>query len=121
MYDDVDKGVPRTQTQEHYRLGVFTSSTYRTVQTAVAMLERAAGPGTTLFAHPNLILYRDHTMQVPPHHVHAGGKSWDTVKPLHPYFSKLHRVVLIDDDAFKVRACVCVCLIYPSISLFIYP
>jgi len=33
----------------------------------------------------------------------AGGKAWDTVKPLACYFSKLDRVLLVDDDAYKVR------------------
>lgn len=93
---------PSHSTQPHYRLGVFTSSTWRTVQTAVAMLEKAAGLGPPLFAEPGLILHRANTMQVPAHHVTQGGKAWDTVKPLHPYFRRLDRVLLLDDDGFKV-------------------
>ena len=31
------------------------------------------------------------------------GKEWETVKPLGEYFKRLHRVLLIDADAFKVR------------------
>ena len=88
--------------QPHFRLGVFTSSTWRTVQAAVAMLEHAAGSGPPLFSEPGLILHRANAMQVPAQHITSGGKSWDTVKPLHPYFQRLHRVLLVDDDAFKV-------------------
>lgn len=37
------------------------------------------------------------------HHVATGGKAWDTVKPLGRWFKDLSRVILVDDDAFKVR------------------
>ena len=40
--------------------------------------------------------------EAPEEHKAASGKAWDTVKPLARYFSKLHRVLLVDDDAFKV-------------------
>jgi hypothetical protein len=32
----------------------------------------------------------------------AGGDPWDTVKPLSRWFTHLHRVLLFDDDAYKV-------------------
>lgn len=47
------------------------------------------------------MLTRQHTFLAPEAHVAAGGKAWDTVKPLAPYFSRLHRVLLVDDDAHK--------------------
>ena len=31
----------------------------------------------------------------------SGGKDWDTVKPLYKWFKHLHRVLLMDDDAYK--------------------
>ena len=37
----------------------------------------------------------------PTEHVAAGGDPWDTVKPLAKWFRRLHRVLLVDDDAFK--------------------
>lgn len=67
------------------------------------MIEKAAGPGPLLFKHSSLVLYRVHTLEAPLHHRMNGGKEWDTVKPLDRYFSKLDRVLLIDDDAFKVH------------------
>lgn len=30
-----------------------------------------------------------------------GGKSWDTMKPLHPFFKDLSNVLLFDDDSYK--------------------
>ncbi len=45
---------------------------------------------------------RGHTDKVSADHVEAGGKEWDTVKPLHKWFQHLHRVLLMDDDAYKV-------------------
>ena len=36
-------------------------------------------------------------------YVASGGNAWDTVKPLQKHFgSRIHRVVLVDDDAYKV-------------------
>jgi hypothetical protein len=35
-------------------------------------------------------------------HAANGGKAWDTVKPLSKWFRHMDRVVLVDDDAFKV-------------------
>ena len=35
-------------------------------------------------------------------HVQRGGKEWDTCKPLHKWFKHMHRVLLMDDDAYKV-------------------
>jgi hypothetical protein len=59
-----------------------------------------AGPGEPLFER-RLLLHRSHTFLASQEHVGAGGKGWDTVKPLLPYFDRLHRVLLIDDDAHK--------------------
>ena len=44
--------------QEHFRLGIFTSATQRTVGNVLPLLEQAAGPGTPLFADSSLILHR---------------------------------------------------------------
>lgn len=49
-----------------------------------------------------LILTRAHTVAAPKHHIDNGGKAWDTVKPLNRWFKDLSRVVIVDDDAFKV-------------------
>ena len=45
---------------------------------------------------------RSHTEKVSAEHVKGGGKEWDTVKPLHKWFKHMHRVLLMDDDAYKV-------------------
>lgn len=87
--------------QEHFRLGIFTSATQRTVGNVLPLLEQAAGPGTPLFADSSLILHRSHTEKVSADHVKGGGKEWDTVKPLHKWFKHMHRVLLMDDDAYK--------------------
>lgn len=87
--------------QEHFRLGIFTSATQRTLLNVVPLLEEAAGPGTPLFADQSLILHRSHTVKASASHVAAGGKEWDTVKPLHKWFKHLDRVLLMDDDAYK--------------------
>ena len=73
---------------------------------AVAAAEAAAEAAGPLF-EPGLVLYRDHTVPAPQGHVAATtgdastAKAWDTVKPLGRWFSRLHRVVLVDDDAYK--------------------
>lgn len=41
-------------------------------------------------------------MAAPKSHVKNGGKAWDTVKPLHKWFKDLSRVLLVDDDSYKV-------------------
>lgn len=33
----------------------------------------------------------------------GGGDPWDTVKPLPRWFARLHRILLFDDDSYKVR------------------
>ncbi|GLI59676.1 hypothetical protein VaNZ11_001616 [Volvox africanus] len=86
------------QLHERFRLGIYTSSTVRTVQSAIEMLEEAAGGA--LFDR-RLVLHRDHTAPAPAGHVDAGGNAWDTSKPLGRYFSRLDRVVLVDDDSYK--------------------
>ena len=49
-----------------------------------------------------LIMSRGHTVAAPTDHIERGGKAWDTVKPLHTWFKDLRKVILVDDDAFKV-------------------
>ena len=66
------------------------------------MLEEAAGEGPPLFPEQRLILHRVHTIAATPDHITRGGKEWDTRKPLSRYFSRTDRVLLVDDDAFKV-------------------
>eukprot|EP00884_Botryococcus_braunii_P016520 jgi/Botrbrau1/3551/Bobra.0078s0008.1 len=86
-----------------FHLGIFSSASARTVKTVLPMLEKAAdmGDGGKLFDAPPLILCRHHTVPAPSHHIQAGGNHWDTCKPLHKWFRGLHRVLLIDDDAYK--------------------
>ena len=50
----------------------------------------------------DLILHRSHTVAAPMHHMESGGKQWDTVKPLHMWFKDVSRVLLVDDDSYKV-------------------
>lgn len=52
---------------------------------------------------PMQVLHRAHTREAPVEHRAAGGEAWDTVKPLGRHFSNMHRVLLVDDDAFKVH------------------
>ncbi|KAK9808290.1 hypothetical protein WJX73_008427 [Symbiochloris irregularis] len=90
-----------------FRLGIFTSSSPFTVSRVIPMLQAASQPSLSLddqvplFADPSLIFDRRHTQPAPAAHREAGGKDWDTVKPLCTLFRRLHRVLLIDDDAFK--------------------
>ena len=41
-------------------------------------------------------------MAAPMVHMESGGKQWDTVKPLHMWFKDVSRVLLVDDDSYKV-------------------
>jgi hypothetical protein len=93
--------------QAFFRLGVFSSASERTVSQVIPMLEAAAGPGPPLFDTEALVLTRAHTNPAPRAHVLAGGDPWDTVKPLGSYFPDLRRVVLVDDDYWKVCAVCC--------------
>lgn len=90
--------------KEHFHIGIYTSASRKTVDTALQLLEAAAGPGDGPLFDRRLTLHRSHTALAPLAHVEAGGKEWDTVKPLRPYFQKLHRVILVDDDSFKAVA-----------------
>ena len=92
--------------QEHFRLGIFSSATERTVRVAVAKVEEAAGG--TLF-DPALLLHRGHTKEVSTAHIEGGGNTWDTVKPLAKWFKRVHRVLLCDDDDYKVSCLATVC------------
>lgn len=69
-----------------HRLGVFTSATVRTVETAVTMLEQEAGVGPGELFEYGLVLHRDHTQRL-----EDGANHWDTCKPLARWFSRLHR------------------------------
>jgi hypothetical protein len=93
---------PPVHPQESFRLGVFTSATERTTSAALDMLETAAGEGPPIFGDRRLVLHRAHTAPAGKRHVAAGGNPWDTVKPLHCHFRNIHRVILVDDDAYKV-------------------
>ena len=67
----------------------------------IPMLHEAIG--RQLFSNRSLILTRQKTQEAPVHHVANGGNAWDTVKPLQKHFGgRIHRVVLVDDDAYKV-------------------
>eukprot|EP00798_Chlamydomonas_sp_ICE-L_P013201 gene13201-19036_t len=85
--------------KDMFRLGIYTSSTLRTVTTVKQMLEDEVGI-PDLF-EPKLVLFRDHTAPIPRELMTAENDNWDTVKPLEKWFSKLHRVVLFDDDTYK--------------------
>ena len=89
--------------QAHFRLGMYSSASRKTVDTALQLLEAAAGPGAEPLFERGLVLCRTHTMLASAAHVAAGGKEWDTVKPLRPYFSRLHRTILVDDDRCSAR------------------
>jgi hypothetical protein len=101
--------------QAHYRIGMYSSASRKTVDTALQLLEAAAGPGPDAEAaqaaaaadgplfERGLVLCRTHTMLASAAHVAAGGKEWDTVKPLRPYFSRMHRTILVDDDRCRGR------------------
>lgn len=89
--------------QGAFRLGIFSSASVRTVHSVLPMLRAAAGESPEpLFGDPSLIFHRGHTEAAPTSHIAAGGREWDTVKPLGKLFTRLHRVLLVDDDAFKV-------------------
>lgn len=83
-----------------FRLGIFSSASDRTVNTVIPMLHDAIGQPA--FKDRSLVLTRQKTEQAPVHHIANGGNAWDTVKPLQKHFgSRVHRIVLVDDDAYK--------------------
>ena len=88
--------------QDTFRLGIYSSATDFTVSKVVPLLEAAAGKGPALFTDERLILHRGHTQEASAEHKAGGGEEWDTVKPLGRYFAQLHRLLLVDDDAYKV-------------------
>ena len=45
-----------------------------------------------------------HTQTAPQGHIASGGNDGDTVKPLSPYFDRMHQVLLVDDDVSKVTS-----------------
>ena len=92
-----------TAMQDHFRLGIYTSSSKKTVMSVIPLLEASAGPGPRLFHRPELVLSREHTDPAPASHIEAGGNEWDTVKPLAKWFRCRHRTLLFDDDTYKVR------------------
>ena len=51
--------------------------------------------------HRDLILH-SHTVAASRHHIESSGRDWDTVKPLHMWFKDVSRVLLVDDDSYKV-------------------
>lgn len=90
--------LPPPAAQDHFHIGMFSSASQKTVDTALALLEEAAGPAPHRLFDRRFVLHRSHTFLAPLAHVARSGKEWDTVKPLKPYFSRLHRVILVDDD-----------------------
>lgn len=82
-----------------YDLGVYSSATERTVKIALMRMERGIGKGDRqLF---DVVLHREHcALASEVGCMRAGGKPWDTVKPLRKYFGD-HRVVLVDDSSHK--------------------
>ena len=95
--------------QERFRLGVFSSASALTVNKALTMINEAAPAAEgqpNIFRWGRLTYTRSNTQAVQQAHIDAGGNEWDTVKPLAalvPKIGPLHRVLLIDDDAYKVR------------------
>lgn len=86
------------QLHDKFRVGIFTSSTLRTVAHVKQMMEDSVG--CSIF-EPGLVLYRDHTLPVSQALIKSGCDPWDTVKPLGRWFERVDRVVLVDDDTFK--------------------
>ncbi|GMH39188.1 hypothetical protein BSKO_07086 [Bryopsis sp. KO-2023] len=81
--------------REKFRLGIFTSATWMKVNNVLPRMEMEFG-----CKHPfDIILHRDHTSWIKT--ARKGGKHWDTQKPLSRWFKHMHRVVLVDDDAWK--------------------
>lgn len=96
--------------QGRFQLGIFSSASAMTVNGAVAMIQQAVPAANgALFSHSALIFTRQHTQAAPQTHISAGGKDWDTAKPLHslPCCQSLQQVLLIDDDDFKVSRPAC--------------
>ena len=96
--------------QDRFQLGIFSSASALTVSRVVEMVHQAVpaapeDPPGALFSDRALVFTRQHTQAAPQAHVEMGGKDWDTIKPLHslPCCQGLQQVLLVDDDAFKVR------------------
>ena len=87
-----------------FQLGIYSSSSPKTVAAVTDMIQQAAGEGEhgMLFDDPDMILHRFHTMSASEVQQERSGKSWDTVKPMHPYFLDMDAVLLIDDEPSKV-------------------
>ena len=91
-----------TYLQNYFKLGIYSPAKDFTVRTVLPELEEAAGDSARIFRNPELILHRGHTQTAPQDHIVSGGKDWDTVKPLTRYFGRMHQVLLVDDDEYKV-------------------
>eukprot|EP00887_Chlorella_sp_A99_P004854 scaffold4.g4854.t1 len=100
----------------HYRLGVFSSATRRTVLAALQKLhgnlEQALRQFPAKLRHEvpesmpeqlfEVVLCREHCRPAAKEDIEArGGKPWDTVKPLASHFADLARVLLVDDSPHK--------------------
>ncbi|CAG9462251.1 unnamed protein product [Pedinophyceae sp. YPF-701] len=85
------------------RVGVYSSAMYKNVAKAIRKLEEAAGCARDELFDPVLVLTRSHAQLLPERVRREWGlKGWDTWKPLGDYFpTRLHRVVLVDDDVHK--------------------
>ena len=85
-----------------FQVGIYSSSTSRTIEKAATLLEAALQKGEAgapqqppLFSVRMDRVYCD----LSPN---KNGKPWDTVKPLGKYLDDLTRVVLFDDDSYKI-------------------
>jgi len=99
----------------HYRLGIYSSATLRTVQRAIAKLNQDVKAAADVMTNRggrsssfpkgglfDVILCRDHCVLAKDvGAARAGGKPWDTVKPLGRYFTDLSRIILVDDSPHK--------------------
>ncbi|KAL4528093.1 hypothetical protein Ndes2437B_g00206 [Nannochloris sp. 'desiccata'] len=92
----------------HYRLGIYSSATQRTVQRAMAKLHEDLVSALPTGEKPppggffEVVLCRDHcVLATEVGASRKGGKPWDTVKPLARYFEDLTQVVLVDDSPHK--------------------
>ena len=68
-----------------------------TFECCALLVSLRSGPGGPLFDR-RLVLNRSHTFLAP---LAVSKKEWDTCKPLKPYFQRLHRVILVDDDRWE--------------------
>ena len=88
----------------HFHLGIYSSSSPKTVDDVIRAIQEKAGNSEfgRLFDDPDMVLHRSHTLPASSSQQTRSGKSWDTVKPIQPYFPDRRSVLLIDDEPSKV-------------------